>query len=99
MDAAAFHDMIVKEFQLQNLSLEEQTGYVDQIGELVLQGVIVKALSALDSQHVAELDQYIDSGKSASEIMSYLRSLVPGLNELINDEVLGIKNDLATGLG
>ena len=99
MDATTFHDMLIKEFQLEQLTADEQKTYVDQIGELVLQGVIVKALSALDAQHVAELDRFIDTGKNAGEVMDYLHDIVPGLSDLIKDEVIVIKAELATETG
>lgn len=96
MDATTFHDMLVTEFQLHTLPVEEQTSYVDQIGELVLQGVIVKALSALDAQHVADLDRFIDEGKNPGQVMEYLHDIIPGLSDLIHDEVIIIKNELAS---
>ncbi len=99
MDATTFHDMLIKEFQLEQLTADEQKTYVDQIGELVLQGVIVKALSALDAQHVAELDRFIDEGKTPGEVMDYLHDIVPGLSDLIKDEVIVIKAELATETG
>ena len=39
MDASTFHNLIVTEFNLKDLPIDEQIEYVDQIGELVLQGV------------------------------------------------------------
>lgn len=99
MDATTFHDTLVTEFQLDHLTPEEQNAYIDQIGELVLQGVIVKALSVLDAQHVTELDQFIDEGKNPGEVMDYLHEVVPGLSDLIKDEIISIKAELASETG
>lgn len=99
MDASTFRSTIIKEFELQNLSVDEQSDYVNQIGELVLQGVIIKSLSAMDTNHAAELDQIIDQGKEAHEIMHYLESTIPGFADLVRDEIQAIKLDLKTGMG
>lgn len=99
MDATTFHDTLITEFQLDHLTPDEQKTYIDQIGELILQGVLVKALSALDAQHVAELDRFIDEGKNPGEVMDYLHDIVPGLSELIKDEIIAIKAELASETG
>ena len=99
MDAATFQSTLVQEFELQNLSPEEQSDYVNQIGELVLQGVIIKSLSAMDTEHTVELDRILDQGKDIRDIMHYLESSVPGFNDLVHDEIQSIKLDLKTGMG
>lgn len=99
MDASTFRSTIITEFELQNLSPDEQSDYVNQIGELVLQGVIIKSLSAMDTNHTAELDHIIDQGKEAHEIMHYLESTIPGFADLVRDEIQAIKLDLKTGMG
>ena len=99
MDASTFRSTIIEEFELQNLSPDEQSDYVNQIGELVLQGVIIKSLSAMDTNHASELDHIIDQGKEAHEIMHYLESTIPGFADLVRDEIQAIKLDLKTGMG
>lgn len=99
MDASTFRSTIIEEFDLKNLPEHEQSDYVNQIGELVLQGVIIKSLSAMDTDHVAELDRIIDQGKEAHEIMHYLESSIPGFEDLVRDEIQAIKLDLKTGMG
>jgi hypothetical protein len=97
MDATTFHNTIVAEFGLQSFSTEEQTQYVDQIGEIVLQGVLIKSLSILNEDQATVLDSMIDQEKSPEEIMQYLQSAIPGFTNLITDEVTQVKKDLATG--
>lgn len=99
MDASTFRSTIIEEFDLKNLPEQEQSDYVNQIGELVLQGVIIKSLSAMDTDHAAELDRIIDQGKEAHEIMHYLESSIPGFEDLVRDEIQAIKLDLKTGMG
>lgn len=97
MDATTFHNTIVAEFGLQSFSVEEQTQYVDQIGEIVLQGVLIKSLSMLDEDQAAMLDSMIDQEKSPEDIMNYLQTAIPGFTNLVTDEVVQVKKDLATG--
>lgn len=99
MDASTFRSTIIQEFELQNLTPDEQSDYVNQIGELVLQGVVIKSLAAIDTDHAAELDRLLDQGKQPHEIMHYLESTIPGFNDLIQDEIQSIKLDLKTGMG
>lgn len=97
MDATTFHNTIVTEFGLQSFSTEEQVQYVDQIGEIVLQGVLIKSLSMLDEDQAAMLDNMIDQEKSPEDIMNYLQTAIPGFTNLVTDEVAQVKKDLATG--
>lgn len=99
MDASTFHTTIITEFALGGLSPEEQMTYIDQIGELVVQGVLIKSLSALDTGHAAQLETLIDEGKSQDEILQFLHSAIPGFNQLITDEIQSVKMDLQTGIG
>ena len=99
MDASTFHDTLITEFFLGGMSAEEQTSYINQIGELVLQGVLIKALSAMDGDKATELEALIDQGKDQAEIMHFLQSAVPGFPQLITDEIQSVKADLQTGMG
>lgn len=95
MDAQQFHDTLVREFNLQAYSPEEQRQYIDQLGDLVLQGVLVKAFSAITDEQADQLEQSLDQGMSPEQMMGMLQSLIPGFSELVSDEVMQIKQDLA----
>lgn len=99
MDATTFHDLLVKEFNLEQLPPDEQSGYVDQIGELVLQGVLIKSLAALDADHAEQLEMVIDSGKESTEILSLLRSSIPGFEQLVTDEIKSVQADITATMG
>jgi hypothetical protein len=99
MDASTFRNTLINEFSLQTVSPEEQTSFVDQLGELVLQGVLIKALAALDNDHAGQLESLIDEGKGQEEIIHFLQSSVPGFTELVADEIQAVKMDMQTGTG
>lgn len=99
MDATTFHNTIITEFALGDMTPEEQMTYIDQIGELVVQGVLIKSLSALDADHATQLETLIDEGKSQDEVLQFLHSAIPGFNNLINEEIQSVKLDLQTGTG
>lgn len=99
MDAATFRELLVKEFNLADLPIDEQTEYVDQIGELVLQGVLIKSLAALDNDQASQLEAFIDSGKEAEEVLEFLRSAIPGFTDLVHDEIKAVQADLAASMG
>ena len=99
MDATTFHNLLIKEFSLGDLSIDEQTDYVNQIGELVLQGVLIKSLAALDNEEASQLETFIDSGKESDEVIEFLRSTIPGFVDLVHDEIKVVQTDLAASMG
>lgn len=99
MDNQQFHEMLVKEFHLETYSPEEQAQYIDQLGELVLQGVLVKAFSAISDEQADQMDQIMNQNASPEQMMAALQSMIPGFAELVKDEVLQVKTDLETGMG
>ncbi len=99
MDAQIFHDTIVKEFNLQAYPPEEQQQYIDQLGELVLQGVLMKSFSAISDEQSEQMEQALGQGMAPEQMMAMLQEMIPGFNELIMDEVIQIKTDLANGTG
>jgi hypothetical protein len=94
MDATTFHNMIIAEFGLTDFGSDEQSQYIDYIGELVLQGILIQSLSALDDAHAAELETLMDQETESSEIMQFLQKNVPNFTEMIKTEMLNVKKDL-----
>ncbi len=99
MDASTFKTNIIQSFHLESVPAEEQSTYVDQLGELVLQGVLIKSLSALDAQHASELEQMVDMGREPFDILDRLQSLIPGFDDLVRDEITAIQKDIETTTG
>lgn len=99
MDATTFHDLLIKEFNLENLPSDEQSDYIDQIGELVLQGVLIKSLAVLDNDQAAQLESFIESGQEAIGILQFLQSSIPGFENLVHDEIKAVQADLAASTG
>jgi len=99
MDASLFHTTLIKEFGLESLSPEEQEDYIDQVGELVLQGVLIKSLSALSPEQALQLEAMIDAGKEQEDILHFLQTSIPSFVNLVQDEVAVVKADLAAGMG
>lgn len=99
MDAQTFNETLVKEFNLQAYSPEEQQQYIDQLGELVLQGVLVKAFTAISDEQADQMEQALGQGMQPEQMMQMLQSMIPGFNELVRDEVMQVKTDLANGTG
>ncbi len=99
MDASTFHNLIVTEFNLKDLPIDEQIEYVDQIGELVLQGVLIKSLAALDADQATQLESVVDSGKEATEILAFLEGAIPAFSELVHDEIKAVQADIAASMG
>ncbi len=97
MDAQKFHETLVQEFNLQAYSPQEQAQYIDQLGELVLQGVLLKAFSAISDEQADQMEKSMEQGMEPEQMMSMLQSMIPGFAELVRDEVMQVKQDLATG--
>lgn len=94
MDATIFHNMIINEFGLSQFNSDEQTQYIDYIGELVLQGILIKSLTALNDTQAMNLETLIDQEKQPAEILSFLETNIPGFNDMIKAEIMTVKQDL-----
>ncbi len=97
MDAQIFHNMLVQEFNLEAYSPEEQTQYIDQLGEIVLQGVLLKSFSAITDEQADQMEEIMNQGATPEQMMTTLQTYIPGFTELVKDEVAQVKSDLATG--
>jgi hypothetical protein len=94
MDATTFHNMIIAEFGLTDFGSEEQSQYIDYIGELVLQGILIQSLSALNDAQAAELETMMDQEKESAEIMQFLQKNIPSFTDMIKNEIINVKKDL-----
>jgi hypothetical protein len=94
MNATTFHNMIITEFGLTDFGSDDQLQYIDYIGELVLQGILIQSLSALDDAHAAELETLIDQEKESAEILSFLEKNIPSFTDMIKNEIVNVKKDL-----
>ena len=94
MDAKTFHNLIISEFGLSQFNSEEQLKYIDYIGELVVQGILIKSLPLLNDTHAVELESLIDTGVEPSEMFTFLASNISGFDGLIQAEIASVKNDL-----
>ena len=91
MDASTFHSMIATEF---GISVQIDKEYLDQIAELVLQGVLINSLTSLSDQQAAELESLEDSGAEPAAVVQFLQSAIPNFQELVRQEILTVKGDI-----
>ncbi len=93
MDASTLHSTIAQEF---GISTDTDAEYIDQIAELVLQGVLIKSLTVLSESQAAQLEQLDEEGAEPSAVLQFLQSTVPNFSQIIHDEIQNVKTDLAT---
>ncbi len=94
MDTNELREQMIQEWGLQGFASEEQDAYIDKIGEVLYQSTVLRATEALDETQSAELDAYMaekGDGFSAAEALDWLRSRVPGFDQIAAEETAKLK--------
>jgi len=98
MDITHFRETLVREFGLDTYPPTEQDQYVEQLGELILQGILIKAVSGMDEAQAQELETIVERDGTPEEIFTYLGSTVQNLENLLLEEIAAVQADLAKTL-
>ena len=79
---------IIKDLGMDQLSPEKQEEMLLTIGRLIFQGVIIRVMSLLSEKDKDEFDKLLTEKIEDEEaVLNFLKSKIPNLEELINEEV------------
>lgn len=85
---------IIKDLGLENLSEKEQEETLLSIGRIIFQSVIIKVIEELDEAGKDEFEKILAEKPNDEEaILNFLRSKLPNLDEIVNDEVSKFKQE------
>jgi hypothetical protein len=87
--------LAIQEWGLQNRSPEEQADYIERIGRLVYQALLVRSLDLLTDEEQTELDLLLDEEHTTAEdVLVFLASKIPTFEILRKEEIEKIKKDI-----
>ena len=79
---------IIKDLGMDQLSPEKQEEMLLTIGRLIFQGVIIRVMGLLSEKDKDEFDKLLTERIEDEEaVLNFLKSKIPNLEELINEEV------------
>ena len=83
---------IIKDLGMDQLPPEKQEEMLLTIGRLIFQGVIIRVMSLLSEKDKDEFDKLLTEKIEDEEaVLNFLKSKIPNLEELINEEVVSFK--------
>ncbi len=85
---------LFKELGLENLSPEEKKNVVDEAFKVIMQGLWVRVLEHLTPEEQADVEAKIEGVTDPVEFVSYLKTKVPNLDELLKEEIANYKSVL-----
>ena len=85
---------IIKDLGLENLPQKEQEESLLSIGRIIFQSVMIKVMEELDEAGKDEFEKILAEKPNDEEaILNFLRSKLPNLDEIVNDEVAKFKQE------
>ena len=84
---ANLKEQLVQVLELGHLSPEEQDTQLAEIGERVINGVIIKSLYVLGEEDKKALEEMADKGTGHEELFSFLKSKINNLDQVVTEEI------------
>jgi len=86
---------VIKEWGLQSLPPDKQEDFVERIGKMMYQAILVKALDILSEKEQTEFDLLLDEDATTpNEVLAFLKSKIPTFDQLVMEERESLKEDL-----
>jgi hypothetical protein len=86
---------IVSEWGLTGMSADEQVNFVERIGRLIYQAILVRSLDILSEVEQEEFDLLLDEDTTTPEdVLAFLQRKIPTFNFLLKDEIQKLKEDV-----
>jgi hypothetical protein len=86
---------IITEWGLSGLSDQDQVHFVERIGKLTYQAILVRSLDILSEVEQEEFDLLLDEDTTTPEdVMAFLQKKIPTFNFLLKEEIRKLKEDV-----
>ncbi len=87
-----FKKKIAEDFGLGNMDSREQERMIEKIGNLLFESVVERAVDVMDESVMNEFDDVIsNAGNDYQKVISFLKSRVPGFDEIVSGELSRLK--------
>lgn len=92
--ATNFKNDLIKELGLEDLPSEEQVEIVLKIGRIIQQNIILRVLDEMKEEDKDEFDKFLgEKGDDQEAITEFLRSKIPNLDDIVNEEIEKFKTE------
>ncbi len=93
MDTNATREMMVKEWGLEGLSEEERDSFIERIGKLIYQAIILRAADDMAEGDKAAFDAFMTAHPDADapSILDFLSSRIANFSQLVAEETAKLK--------
>ena len=87
-----FNKKIAEDFGLENMDSREQERMIEKIGNLLFEAVVERAVDVMDDSAMSDFENTIaEAGSDYQKIISFLKSKVPGFDEIVSEELSRLK--------
>ena len=84
---------LIKELGLDKLTGEQQEEIFGQIGTVLLEGIMSRAISMLSGAEKDELNKITDEENSAGKMLGFLKEKIPNFEDIVKEEIAVLKQD------
>lgn len=77
---------LIKKLGIEGADPEKQNQMLDQIGTIVYQGALVKAMDEMSDDDVAEFEKLADSGATPEQVFTFINSRVSNFDQILGAE-------------
>ena len=91
-----FNKKIAKDFGLENMDSREQEKMIEKIGNLLFESVVERAVDVMEEEVMTDFEDTVaNAGSDYQKIISFLKSRVPGFNDIVSEELSRLKKATA----
>ncbi len=98
-----FNQNIIKYLHLEHLDEAKQEETLLRIGKVIFQAVMLRIMDILTEEEQKEFEQVLDNvgtdENRQSEIMDFLKSKIPNLDEISKEEIIKLKEETVSVMG
>lgn len=77
---------------------EQERRYVE-IGDLLMESVMLRVLAGMDDPAAEKLEQFAANDPSPEDMLAYLRKVAPDLDRVVEEEVRAFKEEVLAVMG
>ncbi len=96
MDIALIQQDISKALGLDALNEAEQEVLLEYVGEIILEGALMKLMAGLSYEQIEALDHYLDDEPEAKILMQHLFEHYPDFEAIMQAEIEALKSDMVS---
>jgi len=83
---------IAKDFGLNNMDSREQEEMVEKIGNLLFESVVERSIDVMDEKMMGDFENTVtEAGGDYQKVIAFLKSNVPGFNQIVSEELSRLK--------